>query len=55
MARGIKEVLQGWLLCVGGFVCLANVPDLVSRLMIFKLEQTFVLFSNNVYFCLPEL
>ncbi len=26
-----QALLQGWLLCVG-FVCLANVPDLVRRL-----------------------
>ena len=26
-----QALLQGWLLCVG-FVCLANVPDLVHRL-----------------------
>lgn len=27
-----QALLQGWLLCVG-FVCLANVPDLVRRLI----------------------
>jgi len=27
-----QALLQGWLLCVG-FVCLANVPDLVCRLI----------------------
>ena len=27
-----QAFLQGWLLCVG-FVCLANVPDLVLRLV----------------------
>ena len=28
----ILALLQGWLLCVG-FVCLANVPDLVRSVM----------------------
>ena len=28
-----QTLLQGWLLCVG-FVCLANVPDLVCRLIL---------------------
>ena len=28
-----QALLQGWLLCVG-FVCLANVPDLVRWLML---------------------
>ena len=29
-----QALLQGWLLCVG-FVCLANVPDLVCRLIVY--------------------
>ena len=31
-----QALLQGWLLC-GGFVCLANVPDLVCRVKQFVL------------------
>jgi hypothetical protein len=38
--------LQGWLLCVG-FVCLANVPDLVRRIFVDKLFTKFF----GIQFC----
>jgi len=50
-----QALLQGWLLCVG-FVCLANVPDLVRwrfrevALCVLQLNQRLVLvqlFFNN--------
>ena len=40
-----QALLQGWLLCVG-FVCLANVPDLVRRLGLLLLESYFKVSIN---------
>ena len=34
-----QDLLQGWLLCVG-FVCLANVPDLVRWLFLSSTSKT---------------
>ena len=52
-----QALLQGWLLCVG-FVCLANVPDLVRRLIVCDFNYFYKIVKvadfHNVANCLSK-